>query len=454
MRFYYYVDKEGVRQGPLPIEKLTPNEITPDTLVFCKGMKNWQRAKSVDDFYKILNLGDNGTLDAKTTVTESDASHDGDVLLSSIASRYGVIIDAETSSYIRENVASKLANIKFIKERFNIGLKEAKEIVDDIYASNDLNQQTIEYAETAPVNEEEVEEDENDENGNEDGEDDEDEDDEKEFYSTLQYWIIGGIIALVIVFAFMPKRNKAETSIESVDQLTVDSIASIAPEEEERIIKEFITNMYNNHLYDEYRFLEKHCSRHLLEKLSEDYGYDHDGVAYAVWNFQTGAPEAKPGGNNKKEIVSVVASGDGWYTYEFYDNGWRGRTRLKCFIQDGEVIMDVLEKIYDEWNETSANTIDKYWTLNGYMISNGTKYPILLTFHQSGEELYDCKYNNVTYGGKIQMNGSITDDGLIFRGKDGDKDFIIEVSTDYSNGGWSGYSRDGDEILETHLEES
>ena len=481
MRFYYYVDKEGVRQGPLPIEKLTPNEITPDTLVFCKGMKNWQRAKSVDDFYKILNLGDNGTQDAKTTVTESDDSHDGDVLLSSIASRYGVIIDAETSSYIRENVASKLANIKFIKERFNIGLKEAKEIVDDIYASNGLNQQTIEYAETAPVNEEEVDEDENDENGNEDGEeeddegkedeeeeedesenedeqdedeDDEDEDDEKEFYSTLKYWIIGGIIALVIVFAFMPKRNKAETSIDSVDQLTVDSIASIAPEEEERIIKEFITNMYNNHLYDEYRFLEKHCSRHLLEKLSEDYGYDHDGVAYAVWNFQTGAPEAKPGGNNKKEIISVVASGDGWYTYEFYDNGWRGRTRLKCFIQDGEVIMDVLEKIYDEWNETSANTIDKYWTLNGYMISNGTKYPILLTFHQSGEELYDCKYNNVTYGGKIQMNGSITDDGLIFRGKDGDKDFIIEVSTDYSNGGWSGYSRVGDEILETHLEES
>ena len=135
MRFYYYVDKEGVRQGPLPIEKLTPNEITPDTLVFCKGMKNWQRAKSVDDFYKILNLGDNGTQDAKTTVTESDDSHDGDVLLSSIAARYGVIIDAETSSYIRENVASKLANIKFIKERFNIGLKEAKEIVDDIYAT-------------------------------------------------------------------------------------------------------------------------------------------------------------------------------------------------------------------------------------------------------------------------------------------------------------------------------
>ena len=189
MRFYYYVDKEGVRQGPLPIEKLTPNEITPNTLVFCKGMKNWQRAKSVDDFYKILNLGDERSQDAKTMVIESDDSHDRDVLLSSIASQYGVIIDAETSSYIRDHVTSKLANVKFIKERFNIGLEEAKEIVDDIYASNGLNQQTIECAETAPVEDNDDEdEDENEEEENNDN----------KFPTKLECWILGGIIALFI----------------------------------------------------------------------------------------------------------------------------------------------------------------------------------------------------------------------------------------------------------------
>lgn len=194
MRFYYYVDKEGVRQGPLPIEKLTPNEITPNTLVFCKGMKNWQRAKSVDDFYKILNLGDERSQDAKTMVIESNDSHDRDVLLSSIASQYGVIIDAETSSYIRDHVTSKLANVKFIKERFNIGLEEAKEIVDDIYASNGLNQQTIECAETAPVEDN----DDDDEDEDEDENEEEEENNDNKFSTKLECWLLGGIIALFI----------------------------------------------------------------------------------------------------------------------------------------------------------------------------------------------------------------------------------------------------------------
>ena len=120
-------------------------------------------------------------------VIESDDSHDRDVLLSSIASQYGVIIDAETSSYIHDNVASKLANVKFIKERFNIGLEEAKEIVDDIYASNGLNPQTIEYAETAPV------EDNDDEDENE-----EEENNDNKFSTKLECWLLGGIIALFI----------------------------------------------------------------------------------------------------------------------------------------------------------------------------------------------------------------------------------------------------------------
>ena len=68
-------------------------------------------------------------------------------------------------------------------------MEEAKEIVDDIYASNGLNQQTIECAETAPVEDNDDEdEDENEEEENNDN----------KFPTKLECWILGGIIALFI----------------------------------------------------------------------------------------------------------------------------------------------------------------------------------------------------------------------------------------------------------------
>lgn len=60
MKFYYYVDKEGVRQGPLPLEDLTSEDISPKTLVFCKGMTNWQKAQDVADFAGILSANNSG----------------------------------------------------------------------------------------------------------------------------------------------------------------------------------------------------------------------------------------------------------------------------------------------------------------------------------------------------------------------------------------------------------
>lgn len=121
--------------------------------------------------------------------------------------------------------------------------------------------------------------------------------------------------------------------------------------EDEQVIKEFITNMYNNGQYTDYEFLEKHCSRELLDRLADDYDYDTEGVAYAVWDFRTSAQDGKPDAEVKSEVLQVEYTGDGWYTYEFYDGGWRGKTRLKCHVQEGEVIMDALEKLYDEWAE-------------------------------------------------------------------------------------------------------
>ena len=52
-------------------------------------------------------------------------------------------------------------------------------------------------------------------------------------------------------------------------------------------IKFFITQMYNNKLYEDYDFLQKHCSVGLLKKLQDAYPYDTDGVAYATWLFRS-----------------------------------------------------------------------------------------------------------------------------------------------------------------------
>ena len=54
MKFYYYISKEGVRQGPFPLDNLTSNDISQNTFVWCKGMEKWQRAKDVQDFAKIF----------------------------------------------------------------------------------------------------------------------------------------------------------------------------------------------------------------------------------------------------------------------------------------------------------------------------------------------------------------------------------------------------------------
>lgn len=47
---YYYVDPQGVRQGPLPLTSIPREQITPTTKVWCKGMDTWEDAIKVPDF--------------------------------------------------------------------------------------------------------------------------------------------------------------------------------------------------------------------------------------------------------------------------------------------------------------------------------------------------------------------------------------------------------------------
>ena len=56
MKFYYFIDNDKVRQGPLPLEDLRSYDIRPDTLVWCKGMEKWEKAKNLEDFSEFFKI--------------------------------------------------------------------------------------------------------------------------------------------------------------------------------------------------------------------------------------------------------------------------------------------------------------------------------------------------------------------------------------------------------------
>lgn len=107
-------------------------------------------------------------------------------------------------------------------------------------------------------------------------------------------------------------------------------------------IEQFITKMYNEKLYENYDFLQKHCSPELLKKLQDAYPYDSDDVAYATWLFRSGQQDDRPGSDGKSVMLEVKADGD-WYVYSALDMGWEFTNRIKvCYGEGGIVIVDIV----------------------------------------------------------------------------------------------------------------
>ena len=104
-------------------------------------------------------------------------------------------------------------------------------------------------------------------------------------------------------------------------------------------IKSFITQMYNNKLYEDYDFLRKHCSTRLLKKLQDAYPYDTDGIAYATWLFRSGQQDSKSGAKDKTIMLEVKADGD-WFVCTALDMGWKFTNRIKVTNKGGEIIIE------------------------------------------------------------------------------------------------------------------
>ena len=99
--------------------------------------------------------------------------------------------------------------------------------------------------------------------------------------------------------------------------------------------KDFISDMYENSLYEDYSFLEKHCSKSLLAKLSDE--YDYDGEGYAVWMFRSGAQD---GPSEEHLMIHIEDGGDGWYIYTAIDMGITFRKKIKISHEGGRTMID------------------------------------------------------------------------------------------------------------------
>lgn len=111
---------------------------------------------------------------------------------------------------------------------------------------------------------------------------------------------------------------------------------------EAELVKEFIVRMYNERLYEDYRFLQKYCSPSLLKKLQEAYPYDSDTPAYATWLFRSRQQDAKPESDGKTMMLDVKADGN-CYVYTALDMGWEFTRTIKVSCKDNKITIENIE---------------------------------------------------------------------------------------------------------------
>jgi len=284
-------------------------------------------------------------------------------------------------------------------------------------------------------------------------------------------FILAAIIVLGGVCFYASNRNNSTTSEEPVlQEVSTNYVVEDSVVDEDEVIKDFITKMYNEGLYEDYNFLEKHCTRHLLKQLEDDYEYDTDETAYAVWDFRTSSQDGKPDNELPNSVISVESSGDGWYTYEFIDGGWRGKHRIKAYVQDGEVMMDALERLYDECAESGQQSFenekervlalletDGKHILTGYVTNNNTGYnseQVKISFVQEEGMISNCIYFNDGVwdehrGERVEMHGIRTAEGYHLENDDDYDDLIIDVTLKDTS--FKGYVKRNNEKLSIDL---
>lgn len=185
---------------------------------------------------------------------------------------------------------------------------------------------------------------------------------------------------------------------------------------------EFVRDMYEKVQYEDYGFLEKHCSKNLLKKLSE--AYDYDGKGYAVWQFRSGAQD---GPSKEHSIIHIEDEGDGWYTYTAIDMGITFRRKIKIshkgrrtMIED--VIDDIIsDEAYQDEIGTYSAFAEHFSDTTYFALADVSGHQVLLVSHEvfgnnvnSDKEAIAASIFAHDDNGKIVSLGSIRSQGTLY----------------------------------------
>lgn len=108
-------------------------------------------------------------------------------------------------------------------------------------------------------------------------------------------------------------------------------------------VQELLTDMYNNELYQDYEWLEAHCTDKCLQFLQREYDYDcEDGPCYAVWKFRTNSQD---GYSDEHKFLFVENQGNGYYDYTFLDMGIKGKNRVKIIVNNQQILIDEIKQL-------------------------------------------------------------------------------------------------------------
>ena len=271
------------------------------------------------------------------------------------------------------------------------------------------------------------------------------------------------ICALIVLF-FVGKffwnnyqsRPSIKVDTDSIAEL-VDSISDESIVNESDSIISFLRLMYENSDYNNYPFLNGHCTQHLLSVLSEAYDYDcNESPCYATWLFRTQSQDYKSSTENESRVISVKDLGDNWFEIEFYDGGWKGIKKIKAYFKDGNIVMDMIETVFDEAAEdVIAHDFNPEVSLNHHFTGTFTDsegvFPVELDFTSVRGNAVDVIYKNVTLGGKIRMTCTeFTKKALTFTGKDGRNTFTINLHF-IDNNTLRGKAVDGNKTLDVEM---
>ena len=409
MKFYYYISKEGVRQGPFPLDNLTSNDISQNTFVWCKGMEKWQRAKDVQDFAKIFINQSERELKAEVNQDnskdlENNIKGKENLLQSELTSQMGIKIDKETSDYIKRNA-------------------HAKTPIEQTNNSTSGNKTPL-------------------------------------YVIIFVLFLITAFFVFKFVFSTSTKEIESLTKVEIKDELSIITEKDINVDEQKKI-KVFLSEIYKqgraNDLFKD-QWIYTHCTKRMQQFL-RDVSVDDSWGSWIIGGWVRGS--------NEKIKISSITSDESYYYVtivpEEYTKDYASGKRIVRFViylindipvideciwtsnfsyksnnndnainnnqleeiskNELEQLMHDIDIISYQLEEISENELEQL--MHGIDIINyqleglvNNKYEVVLKLEQSGNQInghYYYKSSMRKYGDKeatyIKLSGSINKNG-------------------------------------------